>query len=1830
MIYCRTIAFRADVFMITMKKSYNSFFKRITACLLVALIVAQLGIVIVSAQNIGVVDTTAPNPVVRYNGAPLENDSVIPEDAVLSVLYEFNMDFSDLAGVTGTLPLPTSLLPSISEPISILGTDADGNQYEIGELKCDSGMIITADFFPAETEPVDDTPIVDEENSLQYDESSSPAVESYSGGIDAIFPDKPREPEPEPELEENYVDPEVPLSDYPENSPSGVIAVSIEIPCTFDLDNIPAAQDGELRTVTLSSDGQDVTVILFSNDVQVLEEPPIEQEELPELLPEVQPLAIGLLGIVPFYVPTGMPPLDEYATINDVALYIGTEKLTENEDVEITSFEELISLEYKFEITGEKAQAMRTIIASSTSINVGVEIPEGLKVFLNDNLTASTSTPLNATDNYGREYKFGDLIVSSSGVYIKFCGEFWTDINYNLDEASINVYCQLDKSVIGNTDTCEITLMYPKEYTITFDVGGAGARHEHTLAKKVVSYSSATREITWEVKFSPVENCTDEHYIFDKFNDIYQKYVPDSLRVGGVATDSSLIEVKPYDATTTSITYKVKDAAEQNKDVVVTYKTKVTAAAFVEGEYTKDTTLKNYVELRNDKDVPDAATSATASVAVTKADKQWLTKTPSVNAANKKVTWTVTITAFDFGLSDLKLTDTISAGQTLDKSSVVIKDENKNIITGDVSTPTSYADGSSTFTITISNDATIDNEKHTFTVTYDTNINEGTFTSINSNGTNLSLNNTAVLTFSWSPSEAEPEPRTSVNASVNNHIIRKAYSASSTANHTITWTITVNPYKLNVISGTITDNLNGLNGIGLTFKELTYDNKTPVPTYKYENGVLKIDIGNIGTETRTYTIVTEIIDPSFYGYNIDKTFTNTANFSGEVKHADNSIIDVTDKASVSHTFSSSVITKAAQSYDYSSNTSIWRIRVNYNKMPMPDAVIEDTLAEGLSYVDGSARYGINIDGSGTTPLSDKNSKNEDYVEYNTASRKLTFDLGNLANNTALFIFFEVEVDPNGLYKDGKGFKNSSGSFGITNSAILKREGYLDTSNATASATQTVESNILFKNYYPISTSTSVSYYINIDTHGLTLTGGKLIDNIPTGLHLIPGTVNIYEATVDKDGKFTQGAQVFGSNSSINEDSITVDSAGLSTDPQTLTITFGKALKRYVLTYDCEIRRSGTYNNVVNLTASGLTAGTASASKSLVYAGGGGKASSVGMSIEIIKKDGDTNQPLDGVEFELCYSSNGITYDKGKTDANGRLVFKDIPNDRLYKLVEKNIAEYDADATEILRTVGVDFASPVSLKTLNVLPIYTNAVSSSFTVYNYKLGQIEVTKRDGDTDDLISGVEFRLTDENNVQVGSIETTDEYGKLVFTELPRNKKYYLHEVTIPDGYDENAGAIICEASGDIASPISISRLSDVPINMNATSTSVTVYNYKLGQIEVIKRDGDTDDFISGVEFMLANESNVQVGSAVTTDASGTLVFKDLPRNQNYYLYEVAVPTGYDNNVAAIKCAASGDVASPISISQLSRIPISMNATSTSLTVYNYKLGQIVVSKLDGDSGKPIRNVGFRLTGSYSSINASGYTDADGILKFVNLPRNDTYKLEEISASGYVLSSAKVIATDKIGSEQPQLLSSNSLIILDKEIIGVTVYNYKEPPTGGGGGGGGGPYIPGTRSLPLPNPIPVPTPTPTPAPVPTPVPEVPIEPETGTATSIVPYAEDGGTPTPSQSGTTYIVPDINSPEYIEAPGGHGWPPVDPGTAIIYTEDGGFIELDDQGVPLGEWTYDEDSETWIFDEYVPLGGLPQTGIVNLFPINLLLLLFGLSLILVGLLIKMRGSKKND
>lgn len=68
---------------------------------------------------------------------------------------------------------------------------------------------------------------------------------------------------------------------------------------------------------------------------------------------------------------------------------------------------------------------------------------------------------------------------------------------------------------------------------------------------------------------------------------------------------------------------------------------------------------------------------------------------------------------------------------------------------------------------------------------------------------------------------------------------------------------------------------------------------------------------------------------------------------------------------------------------------------------------------------------------------------------------------------------------------------------------------------------------------------------------------------------------------------------------------------------------------------------------------------------------------------------------------------------------------------------------------------------------------------------------------------------------------------------------------------------------------------------------------------------------------------------------------------------------------------------------------------------------------------------------------------------------------------------------------------------------------------------------------------------------------------------------------------------------------------------SFSFQDDGTWLMFDEGGSPLGFWSWDDEDEEWLFEEFVPLAGLamPKTGGA---PIALLGVAAGLTLIAGG------------
>jgi len=96
-----------------------------------------------------------------------------------------------------------------------------------------------------------------------------------------------------------------------------------------------------------------------------------------------------------------------------------------------------------------------------------------------------------------------------------------------------------------------------------------------------------------------------------------------------------------------------------------------------------------------------------------------------------------------------------------------------------------------------------------------------------------------------------------------------------------------------------------------------------------------------------------------------------------------------------------------------------------------------------------------------------------------------------------------------------------------------------------------------------------------------------------------------------------------------------------------------------------------------------------------------------------------------------------------------------------------------------------------------------------------------------------------------------------------------------------------------------------------------------------------------------------------------------------------------------------------------------------------------------------------------------------------------------------------------------------------------------------------------------------------------------------------------------------------MTSIESSHVPGGTD-PNIPPKASIpgreLVLDVNGYLEYDDGDVPLGVWEWNEEEEKWIFNEYVPMSGMPKTGysgsVIDYLPLMILLICICVALFL--------------
>ena len=341
-------------------------------------------------------------------------------------------------------------------------------------------------------------------------------------------------------------------------------------------------------------------------------------------------------------------------------------------------------------------------------------------------------------------------------------------------------------------------------------------------------------------------------------------------------------------------------------------------------------------------------------------------------------------------------------------------------------------------------------------------------------------------------------------------------------------------------------------------------------------------------------------------------------------------------------------------------------------------------------------------------------------------------------------------------------------------------------------------------------------------------------------------------------------------------------------------------------------------------------------------------------------DGTDNTPLSGVEFLVTEQTGAVVGPNNgyyTTDKDGRITISNLePGTVITARETRTQAGYLLDGTP----------QSITVKTGEV---------QSMTFWNKKAGGLIINKIDALTKKPLTGVKFKITyaDGSNVDLdgGKISsngyyTTNTEGQIVISGITGT--IIVTELEALPGYvlDPNA------------------KSQTVQVNPNDTQT-ITFENTPIGGLTIIKKDEETGERISGVQFEI-RKLNGEVVGTYTTDRTGVITLPQADKGW-YQVTELKAAKGYRLD------------------SQPYQIEVKDGGTAT-LEITNRQIGSAVIRKVDSLTGEGIYGVKFLISDASGHPVGAYESDNEGYVYVERELPDGKYTARELEcADGYIL---------------------------------------------------------------------------------------------------------------------------------------------------------------------------------------------------------------------------------
>ncbi|MBU5338770.1 LPXTG cell wall anchor domain-containing protein [Enterococcus faecalis] len=384
------------------------------------------------------------------------------------------------------------------------------------------------------------------------------------------------------------------------------------------------------------------------------------------------------------------------------------------------------------------------------------------------------------------------------------------------------------------------------------------------------------------------------------------------------------------------------------------------------------------------------------------------------------------------------------------------------------------------------------------------------------------------------------------------------------------------------------------------------------------------------------------------------------------------------------------------------------------------------------------------------------------------------------------------------------------------------------------------------------------------------------------------------------------------------------------------------------------------------------------------------------SVELIKTDEKTKEPLRGAVFEIRNSSGEIIRSALQTNLEGKIVVDGLKAGEYSFIETKAPTGYVLDNTPIKFMIKKDQTEAVQVSMSNKLTP----------------GGVILNKTDAKTGKTLQGAVFELQSKDGKILQSGLKTDASGKLAVEGLEPGD-YQFVETKAPTGYDLD--------QTPVKFAIEKGQTEAVQVSMTNKLTP--------GGVVLSKTDAKTGETLQGAVFELQDKNGKVLQSGLKTDASGKLAVEELEPG-DYQFIETQAPIGYDLDQTPVKFA--------IEKGQTEAVQVSMTNKLTP--------GGVVLSKTDAKTGEVLQGAVFELKDKNGKVLQSGLkTDISGKLAVEGLEPGDYQFVETQAPTGYDLDQTPVkFAIEKGQTEAVQVSMTN------KPTVGSVVLNKIDSETG------------------------------------------------------------------------------------------------------------------------------------------------------------------------------------